>query len=89
MLYAAITGPDTKKQSRVDWWVGRCSDEINNFAKYTDVVFANGDELLLILSNFDNIPLVRPDNAMSGVRWYGDMAKFIAGNLYEEMKVKK
>lgn len=77
-----------RDRKRLDWYIGDDASALNNFAKYTDVLYADGRELLLILSNFTNIPLVRPDNAMSGVRWYGDAAKFIAGNLYEEMQIK-
>ncbi len=42
------------------------------------VVQADGDELQYIIDYMPNVPYAntRPVN-----RWYGDMAKFIAGNL--------
>lgn len=41
-------------------------------------VQADGNELEYINKNFDNIPF---HNSKETQRWFGDMARFIAGNL--------
>jgi len=57
------------------WHVGEPLPDLN--VQGVLVVQADGDELEFIYREFANIPHGRG----SVVMWFGDMAKFIAGNL--------
>ena len=73
MLY--ITEGVEKKARSISWHVGEPLPDLN--IQGVLVVQADGDELEFIYREFANIPHGRG----SVVSWFGDMAKFIAGNL--------
>ena len=47
-----------------------------------DEVYADGDEFNFIFRQIDNIPrLIKDGHYVNHGRWFGDHARFIAGNL--------
>jgi len=60
--------------SLISWSLG---EEIPQIASITTKVEADGDELMYILEHFKYLP--HTDEVIQ--RWYGDIAKFIVGNL--------
>jgi hypothetical protein len=73
MLY--IAEGTQEGANSISWHVGEPLPEID--VSRVLVVQADGDELEFIYREFANIPHGRGGVVM----WYGDMAKFIAGNL--------
>lgn len=63
----------------VVWHKGETLPVTREQIVYVQEVQADGAELELILYKFQNLPWVR---AKSVQRWYGDLAKFIVGNLH-------
>lgn len=79
MLYIRIKNKhaDVLDQERI-WYIGCRKPITHDIGKYRYLeIQADGDELEYIRDNFPG--LVIP--AKSVVNWYGDMAKFILGNL--------
>ena len=60
------------------WHVGKGTREIHNNSLHITCLTADGDELHYILGKFSNPPRTENPTTLS---WYGDWAKFIAGNL--------
>ncbi len=58
------------------WEIGQKKPHLDN--KEINAVYADEKELTYILTHFSNIPFRLRSEAMT---WYGDMAKFITGNL--------
>jgi hypothetical protein len=65
-----------------EWNVGEESPFKTNHdqAQFVTHVQADGDELMHVAIRFMNLPFT-VNTTNSVVRWYGDHAKFIAGNL--------
>jgi hypothetical protein len=55
-------------------------DPVPRFHKQEKIfeVQADGDELMYIKENFNHVPMPKHQSV---VRWFGDMAAFIANNL--------
>jgi hypothetical protein len=61
------------------WHVGEYNIKLTSSdLSRVSCVQADGDELDYILRNFKNIPV---STNVTVVRWFGDVAKFIAANL--------
>lgn len=58
------------------WHIGQQAPEIPDGFKVVEV-HADGDELDYLLDNLTNIPLSKSPV----VKWYGDMAMFVIGNM--------
>ena len=71
-LYITVPGmPD------LEWHVGKSTDNARQIAEHVTEVQADGHELEHIRDNFMNLPTAN----RRVVRWHGEMAKFIVGNL--------
>ena len=77
MMYVTF---DTGHLNHGEWHVGEATNHIIIRANEVVAVQADGDELEFVLSNFGNLPRTLPVDRRV-MRWYGDHAKFIAGNL--------
>ena len=75
MLFVAININGKKMEK--SWHVGE-SPISSEFIDYIEVIQADCDELEYIFKKFSNIPYVSNKRV---VRWFGDHAKFIVGNL--------
>lgn len=62
-----------------NWKIGDQSPKLDT--EYIEYIVANGMELSLVLSRFQNIPKPEKFNQVDSVYWYGDHAKFIIANL--------
>jgi len=62
------------------WHQGEKLEHVN--AHDVRLVQADGDELRIILQQFHNLPTT----GERIIRWYGDDAKFIVGNLRDHMR---
>ncbi len=60
----------------IHWHLGQDKPDIKDYE--IESVYADEEELLYILVNFSNIPF-RPRS--KSMKWYGDWAKLIWGNL--------
>ncbi len=78
MLFITIQFGESKKTYQ--WHVGenKAKAIFKENAQNVTIVQAGEDELAYILSKFKNIPHVANSRIEA---WYGDFAKFIAGNL--------
>ena len=81
MFIAIFRHPVTNQMMSVNWKVGAPSPFKDSPSTVWNVgeVEADGQELEAIKINFSNVPI--PNTANGSVKWYGDFAKFIAGNL--------
>lgn len=64
-------------QHRAIWHVSKDTASLRNIAEDVTEVQASDDELEFIRDHINNLPI--PKNRV--VRWYGDLAKLIVGNL--------
>lgn len=74
--------------NEIQWHVGSRTDFSGHLMETLHSVSADGDELGAILGKFTNLPCLRMDEETPQftpraymMSWYGDHAKFIAGNL--------
>lgn len=79
-LYVTFDSQCPTITGSIEWRVGERenTEVIRKMARHATEVKADCDELEFIINHFKNIP--RRKNALV-VRWYGDLAKLIAGNL--------
>lgn len=61
-----------------EWHVGTKYEHNEHTIDHVTEVQADGHELEWVLREFNNIPTIRARRVM---RWHGDIAKFIAGQL--------
>jgi hypothetical protein len=80
MLQFKHEGKEIPFSTRIDQFYAGQGKEINNFLNEfrgnVTEIYADGDELQLILSRLNNIP-----HGHSSTTWRGDWARFIAENF--------
>ena len=80
LMLKVVYFPEVVPQKTIiDWKVGQDTNKVHGVAKLVLCVSADGQELLFVLQNFQNIH-GRTYNGKPQT-WYGDDAKFIAANL--------
>lgn len=76
-LYIVLTKVRKYPSHEIEWHVGE-SNYISVIIDDIHYVQADGDELNYILRKITNIPMAQ----QGAIKWYGDHAKFIVGNLF-------
>ena len=77
MMYINYIRPNRELYYTMTWHVGEQSPTHQIETSAVTLVQADGDELLYLKQHFKNIPF--SDRSVN--QWFGDMAKFIAGNI--------
>ncbi len=78
MLYITLKNTDTNEVYMRSWHIGEPKPLRSYEERWIIEVQADGDELVYIRRNYSNLPLA---HSLVAVRYYGDHAKFIVGNL--------